>query len=394
MVDYAGARAVARRRRRAAAAAEVVPLLRRLDWILLGTVAAAVAYGLWLISGITHADWPNDPHHYLVRQLAATIVGTIGYLVLLFVDPELYQRYRKLIYAGTLGAMVLVFLAGAAARGSKRWITFGSFQFQPSEFGKLLFVLFLAAVLAERGRRAGDARSVLGVIGLALVPISLVFLQPDFGTALVYSAALAAVLFLAGTRWLHLALLAAVAVGIALSVLWLIPSATGHPVLKQYQQDRLTSFLHPDRNPQGLNYNIRQSITAVGAGGTKGRGVAGATQTKYDYLPEHATDFAFASLAEERGFLGAAALLLLYLLIVWRGLKAVTLARDAFSAIAAGGIVFAFLFQVFVNVGGTIGIAPITGIPLPFVSVGGSAMVANLLAMGVLQAISGRGRRR
>jgi rod shape determining protein RodA len=394
MVDYAGARAVARRRRRAAAAAEVAPLLGRLDWILLGTVAGSVAYGLWLISGITHADWPGDPHHYLVRQLAAAIVGTIGYLVLLFVDPSVYQRYRKLIYAGTLGVMVLVFLAGAAARGSKRWITFGSFQFQPSEFGKLLFVLFLAAVLAERGRGVSDARAVLGVIGLALLPIGLVFLQPDFGTALVYSAALAAVLFLAGTRWLHLTVLGALAVGIALSVLWLIPSATGHPVLKQYQQDRLTSFLHPDRNPQGLNYNIRQSITAVGAGGTNGRGVAGATQTKYDYLPEHATDFAFASLAEERGFLGAAALLLLYLLIVWRGLKAVTLARDAFSAIAAGGIVFAFLFQVFVNVGGTIGIAPITGIPLPFVSVGGSAMVANLLAMGVLQAISARGRRR
>ena len=392
MVDYAGARAVSRRRRRAAAAAEVVPVLRRLDWILLGTVAASVAYGLWLISGITHADWPNDPHHYLVRQLAAAIVGTVGYLVLLFVDPGVYQRYRKVIYAGTLGVMVLVFLAGAAARGSKRWITFGSFQFQPSEFGKLLFVLFLAAVLAERGRRVSDARSVLSVLGLALVPIGLVFLQPDFGTALVYSAALAAVLFLAGTRWLHLALLAAVAVVTALSVLWLVPSATGRPVLKQYQQDRLTSFLHPDRNPQGLNYNIRQSITAVGAGGTNGRGVEGATQTKYDYLPEHATDFAFASLAEERGFLGAAALLLLYLLIVWRGLKAVTLARDAFSAIAAGGIVFAFLFQVFVNVGGTIGIAPITGIPLQFVSVGGSAMVANLLAMGVLQSIHLRRR--
>jgi rod shape determining protein RodA len=392
MVEYAGPRPIARRRRRTVA--DAAPVVRRLDWILVAGVAASVAYGLWLIAGITHDDWDGDPHHFLVRQIAAAALGTIGYLVLLFVEPTVYQRHRRVLYGGTLAVMALVYLYGTAqSRGSKRWIDLGFFQFQPSEFGKLLFVLFLAALLAERGRRLSDVRTVLSVLGLALLPIALVFLQPDFGTALVYTGALAAVLFVAGARWLHLTILGAVAVVVALAVLWLLPSA-GMPVLKQYQYDRLTSFLHPDRNPQGLNYNIRQSITAVGSGGATGRGVEGATQTKYDYLPEHATDFAFASVAEERGFLGASFLLLLYLLIVWRGLKAVTLARDAFSAIAAGGIVFAFLLQVFVNVGGTIGIAPITGIPLPFVSVGGSAMVTNLLAMGVLQAIYARGRKR
>jgi rod shape determining protein RodA len=390
MVEYAGQRALARQRRRARA--EATPLLRRLDWILLGAVAGAVAYGLWVIGGITHDDWRGDPHHFLVRQIAAAIAGTIGFAVLLFVDPGVYQRYRRVLYAGTTGLIVVVYLIGPSVRGSKRWIDLGFFQLQPSEFGKLLFVLFLAAVLAERGRRVGEARTVLRLLGLAAVPIGLVFLQPDLGTALVYTAALAAVLFVAGARWLHLGVLAALGVFVVLAVLWLLPSNGVH-VLKQYQYDRVTSFLHPDRNPQGLNYNVRQSITAVGSGGVSGRGVSGATQTKYNYLPEHATDFAFASLAEERGFLGVSMLLLLYLLIVWRGLKAVTLARDAFSAIAAGGIVFAFLFQVFVHVGGTIGIAPITGIPLPFVSVGGSAMVANLLAMGVLQAIYARRRR-
>src|SRR5581483_6525740 len=145
---------------------------------------------------------------------------------------------------------------------------------------------------------------------------------------------------------------------------------------------------------QGATYNVAQSITAVGSGGASGRGVKGATQTSLDYLPEHATDFAFASLAEQRGFLGAGFLLMLYLLVVWRGLKIVSAARDPFSAIAAGGIVFAFLFQVFVNVGMTIGVAPVTGIPLPLVSVGGSSMIENLLAIGVLQAIHARGRRR
>jgi rod shape determining protein RodA len=392
MVDYAGARAVARQRRRAIGA-EALPLVRRLDWILLAAVAGAVAYGLWVISGITHNDVDGNTGYYVVRQAIFAAVGVVGLVGALFVDPQIYQRYRRLLYVGTLGIMVLVFLGGAAARGSKRWIDLSFFRFQPSEFGKLVFILFLAGFLAERGRRVSDFRTVVAAIGIALVPILLVFAQPDLGTALVYAAALAAVLFVAGTRWRHLAVLGALAVVIALAVLWLLPSS-GMPVLSDYQYQRITSFLHPERSPQGSTYNIRQSITAVGAGGANGRGIEGATQTNLHYLPEHATDFAFASLAEQRGFLGASFLLVLYLLIVWRGLKAVMLARDAFSAIAAGGIVFAFLFQVFVNAGMTMGIAPITGIPLPFVSVGGSAMVANLLAIGVLQAIYVRGRRR
>ena len=154
---------------------------------------------------------------------------------------------------------------------------------------------------------------------------------------------------------------------------------------------RITGFLHPNSDPADATYNIAQSKVAIGAGGFDGRGVAGATQTNLSYLPEHATDFVFASFAEQRGFFGAAILLCLYLLVVWRGLRIVTVARDLFSAIVAGGIVVAFLFQIFVNVGMTMGIAPITGIPLPFVSVGGSSMIANLAAMGVLLSIHARG---
>jgi rod shape determining protein RodA len=163
-------------------------------------------------------------------------------------------------------------------------------------------------------------------------------------------------------------------------------------VLQPYQVARITGFLHPDADPSGATYNIAQSKVAVGAGGLDGRGVAGATQTNLSYLPEHATDFVFASFAEQRGFFGTAVLLCLYLLVVWRGLRIITVARDLFSAIVAGGIVVAFLFQIYVNVGMTMGIAPITGIPLPFVSVGGSSMIANLAAMGVLLAIYARGR--
>jgi rod shape determining protein RodA len=228
--------------------------------------------------------------------------------------------------------------------------------------------------------------TVARTVAYGLPPILLVFVQPDIGTALVYAAALVAVLFFGGVRWSHLAILGTLTVVLALLVLWLLPAA-GMPILKPYQQARLTGFTHPSNDPQGATYNLRQSITAVGAGGLRGRGVRGATQTTLDYLPAHSTDFAFASLAEERGFFGASILLLLYLLIVWRALKIVAGARDLFSAVVAGGIAFAFLFQACVNSAMTMGIAPITGIPLPFVSVGGSSMITNLLAMGILQSI-------
>jgi rod shape determining protein RodA len=287
--------------------------------------------------------------------------------------------------------MALIFLAGEVSHGSKRWIDLGFYRFQPSEFGKLVFVLFLAGFLADRGKAMAEWRTVVKATALSALPMALVLLQPDIGTTLVYAAAFAAALFLAGTRWLHLSIVALLAVLAVLLALWILPSGGIH-VLKPYQQDRLLAFLHHDRDPQGTTYNIQQSITAVGAGGARGRGVSGATQTSLNYLPEHSTDFAFASLAEQRGFLGAGVLLLLYLLVVWRGLKIVAGARDLFSAVAAGGIVFAFLFQVFVNIGMTVGIAPITGIPLPFVSVGGSSLIANLVAIGVLLAIHARSR--
>ena len=391
LVYSASSRARARARRRELA--QAAPLLARLDWVMLLAVAGIVGYGLWVISGITRHDVAGKPQYFVYRQIVFVAIGAAALLAAILVDPDVYRRFKKHLYLGTLCLFLVVFLAGTVARGSRRWIDLGFFRFQPTEFGKLLVVLALAGFLADRFRRVGEARTVLSTIALALPPLVLVFVQPDIGSALVYVAALAAVLFVAGTRWLHLGVVALTTVALALAVLWWLPAA-GVPVLKSYQEQRLVGFLHPDQDPRGSTYNVSQSITAVGSGGAKGRGVQGATQTKLNYLPEHATDFAFASLAEQRGFLGAGFLLMLYLLVVWRGLKVVAAARDPFSAIVAGGIVFAFLFQIFVNVGMTIGIAPVTGIPLPMISVGGSSMVANLLAIGVLQAIHARGRGR
>jgi rod shape determining protein RodA len=390
MTDYAAPLAP-RVRRRKAEATGVVGFVRRLDWVMLGALGGLVAFGLWAIDGITRLDVAGDPDYYVVRQAIFAAVGTVGLVVAILVDPDYYRRYRKVIYALLIALLLVVMALGADVRGSTRWIDFGFFRFQPSEFGKLLLALVLAGVLAGRGRRIGEWRTTAAVVGLASIPTLLVFFQPDIGTALVYGSILAAALFFAGTRWRDLGALALITALLGATVLWLAPSL-GVPILEQYQRDRITAFLDPTENPQDAAYNINQSITAVGAGGSTGRGVAGATQTNLDYLPEHHTDFVFASLAEQRGFVGVSVLLLLYLLLLWRGIRVIATARDPFCATAAGAIVFGLLFQIFVNVGMTVGIAPITGIPLPFVSVGGSSMVTNLLAIGVLQAIAIRRR--
>jgi rod shape determining protein RodA len=391
-IEYAGSRRAGARARRFEAT-DARTLVRRFDWFLLGGVAALVAYGLHLIAGITRDDVAGAPDYYVIRQGAYATVGGLALVGVSFLDPDVYRRWWRYLYGGTLALLVIVLPLGTEARGSQRWISFGSFQFQPSELAKLVVVLAVGGYLADRARRIGEVQTVLGAIGLTAMPTVLVFLQPDIGTSLVYSAALAGMLFIAGARWLHLGTLVAVTTLIAVSVVWLLPSVFGVQMLEPYQHERLTAFVNRDQDPQGASWNVQQSILAVGSGGLRGRGVEGASQTNLRFLPEHATDFAFASLAEQRGFFGAALLLMLYLLVVWRGLRIVTYASSPYAAIVGGGIVLALLFQIFVNIGMTMGMAPVTGIPLPFVSVGGSSLVTNLVAIGVLQAIHARGRR-
>ena len=366
----------------------VLSFLRSLDWILMVAAAGLIGYGLWVVSGITRFDVPGDEGYFVVRQGFAAAVGAVGLIAMAAIPVDIWRRSWKLVYVGTLSLMVVVFVAAEAVRGSKRWLDLGVIQFQPSELGKVLFVLAIAGYVVDRIGPTSRWKTIFSAMGLGGVPILLVFMQPDLGTALVYAASLFAVLYFVGLRWRQLGVLLAAGVFAIASVLWLLPAA-GVQVLKPYQAARLT--LDPSADPGGLTYNLDQSITAVGSGGLTGRGVIEASQTKLDYLPEHATDFAFASLAEQRGFVGCAILLLLYLLVVWRGLRVITGATDLYGVVVAGGLVVGFLFQVFVNVGMTMGVAPVTGIPLPFVTVGGSSMVANLVLIGVLQSIHARG---
>jgi rod shape determining protein RodA len=389
MLEYAGSQRAGLRAERDAP--RLLAVVRSLDWILLVGVAALVVVGLWGVAGVTKFAIAKDPTYYLNRQILYACVGGVALVAAALVDPDLYRRYWRAIFTGTAVVIAFVLLVGHAAHGSTRWISLGFFTFQPSEFGKLLFVLALAGMLAERQRDLGSWGTTLRVVGLGLIPVVLVFAQPDLGTALVYLAALGAMLFVAGVPWRHVTALGAVLVLAVVGVLWAGPAA-GVNVLKPYQQNRLTCFWHPSTCSVDARYNLEQSLNAVGSGQIRGRGPNGSSQVKLGFLPESGTDFVAAGFAEQRGFVGMALLLGLYLLVLWRGLRVITVARDLFSAVVAGGIVVALLFQIFVNVGMTMGIAPITGIPLPFVSVGGSSLIANLAAMGVLLAIHARGR--
>src|SRR5579871_2307331 len=388
MLEYAGSQRAGRREREAP---HLLAVVRSFDWLLVVGLAALLVVGLWGIGGVTSHDVPGNPNYYLDRQILYAAVGGIALVAAALVDPDLYRRYWRVIYGGTVGLIAIVYLAGHASFGSTRWINVGFFTFQPSEFGKLLVVLALAGLLAERQQAIGEWSTTLKALLFGVLPVVLVFIQPDLGTALVYLAALGAMLFVAGTPWRHLGTLGTIVVLLVATVLWIGP-AVGVQFLKGYQQARLTCFIDASKCSAAQGYNQKQSQITVGAGQIGGVGPNGSSQVNGGFLPAHSTDFAFASYAEQRGFIGAVVLLALYLLVLWRGLRVVTVARDLFSAAVAGGIVVALFFQIFVNVGMTMGIAPITGIPLPFVSVGGSAMIANLAAMGVLLAIHARGR--
>jgi rod shape determining protein RodA len=359
--------------------------IRRLDWLLLLALAGVAALGLDVIG--TGAGG----HAFVVKQEIYLGLGAIALCVLSFIDVERFRRFEWPLYLGTIALVAAVFALGFSTRGSRRWIQLPFFQFQPSEIGKLTLLLALAAFIARNAGRIGQLRFVLICIAYVALPAGLVFVEPDFGTALVYVASFFCVLFVAGVRLRHLALLGGVAVLASFAVLWALP-AGGVQVLKPYQVDRLTSFLHPERNTLAEGYNQSQAKIAVGAGGLVGRGKSGATQTLNDFLPERRTDFVFAVLGEERGFVGAMLLLGLYVVILWRVLRAIAVARSLYARLICAGVFGWLLASVFISVGMTIGIAPVTGIPLPLLSAGGSSTITVLAAIGVVQSIQLRAR--
>ena len=366
-------------------------LLGGLDLGLLAAALGLIAVSVYILTMATQDDVPGSPLFYVVRQAIYGVIGIGLMLGVARLDVSRLREHQRAIYAAMIGSILLVLLIGVAARGSRRWIELPFFRFQPSELGKVLLILALSAFIVDRVRRLGDRATTGRIVALALVPALLVIAEPDLGSGLVYLAITAALLLVAGTKWTHLAALGGMAAAAAVIVLLALP-AVGVEVLKPYQVDRLTAFVNPTSDPQRQGYQLRQSITAIGAGQKTGRGPAGATQTRLDFLPEHHTDFVFSVVGEQFGFLGAGLVLSLYALLLWRALRILTSAKNLYGALVAGGITAMLMFQVFVNIGMTIGIMPITGVPLPLMSYGGSSVLVTFLAIGLLQSVSAQAR--
>jgi len=355
------------------------------DWPLAIGAVGLVAFSVFTLGQATRSDVPGSPNYYLDRQLIYGLLGVLGMLVLSRIDYSRFRELRVGIYTFLCASVALVFVFGFAARGSRRAFELPFFSFQPSELGKLLLVLALAGFVIDGARRGSPRQRTVRYLVLGLAPAALVFLQPDLGTSLVFVVATLAVMYFGGVPWTHFAVIGATIVALVALVLVAAP-AVGVPVLKGYQQERLTSFASPNADPGGAGYQQNQSEVAIGSGQVTGRGDK-ATQTRLDFVPERHTDFIFAVIGERYGFMGAALVLSLYALLFWRALRIVTLSKNSYGVLVAGGIATALLFQVFVNVGMNLGIMPITGIPLPLMSYGGSAVIATFLAVGVLQSI-------
>jgi rod shape determining protein RodA len=361
------------------------------DPLLLLAGAGLLGCSVYVLSAATENDIPGNPYYYVTRQ---AVYGGVGLILMLLLSRFDYSRLRELklgLYGATIGLILLTFAIGSATRGSQRWIDLPFFKLQPSELGKVLLILSLSAFCVDRIRRLGEWRTTCRIVLLAVVPAMLVVAQPDLGSGMVYLIIAAAVLFIAGTKWTHFAALGTLAVAAIVVVLVAAPAAGVH-VLKPYQVDRLTAFLNPSDNPRGQGYQLNQSTVAIGSGQKTGRGPEQATQTKLDFLPEHHTDFIFSVVGEAYGFLGCALILSLYALLIWRGLRILTMSKNLYGALIAGGITAMLMFQVFVNVGMTIGIMPITGVPLPLMSYGGSSVIVTFLALGLLQSVYAQAR--
>jgi rod shape determining protein RodA len=364
-------------------------LLWRIDWVIAGSALLLSLLGALLVWSATRPrllDAGGDPESFLRRHLLNLAIGLVLCLVFTLVDYRMLRAYAPLLYAASCLGLVAVLLIGSTINGAHSWIVLGGgFQVQPSEFAKVALVAGMAVLLAERRTQERTSRGadVPLVLLLAAVPLGLVMLQPDLGTAMVFVFTVLGVLLLAGApaRWLG---------GLVLAGVLVIWASIQLGVLKDYQLERFKAFTQQDEDTLGAAYNINQARIAIGNGGLTGTGLFEGEQTNGKFVPEQQTDFVFTVAGEELGLVGAGGIILLFGLLLWRALRLAGRSPDLFGRLVAGGVACWFAFQTFVNIGMTLGIMPITGLPLPFVSYGGSSMFANWMAVGLLLNVGAR----
>ena len=352
---------------------------RHVDLSLAGSVLFLASFGLLMIYSATRTrleEAGTDPQYYLQRQAMFVAIGLVAMVATSVIDYRMFRDFAPVIYVGTVGLLALVLLFGAENKGQQASFEFGAFQLQPSEFAKVALVVCLAAYVSSvRGEI--DGRRMLAILGLAGVPMGMIYLQPDLGTSLVFGAILLGMLLVSGAKARHLVALLVIAVIAVVGVVNL-------GVLKEYQYDRLTSFLEPESDTDRSAYNLAQSKTAIGSGGISGKGLFQGTQTNLSYVPEQHTDFIFTAVGEQLGLIGSALVLAVFALVAWRTWRSAALAKDVAGTLICVGVLAMLTFQIFENVGMSMGIMPITGIPLPFLSYGGSSTIATFAAIGLV----------
>lgn len=363
-------------------------LLKNLDYTLIAVIFCILALSLLVLSSAT-ANISSDPLFFVKKQLLAIGLGVICAVLMMTFDYNRLARYQHLIYAVLLILLVVVMVKGHTSRGAQQWIVVGgSFLIQPSEFGKIMIIASFASYLAKREGKLNTLRDLLPSFFYFSVPFLLIVAQPDLGTALVFLAILFGMLFFAGARPGLLLGLIGGGLAVVLIALALHFSPLHLPLpLEEHQINRLISFIDPYRDPHNTGYQVIQSLVAIGSGGLMGKGLYRGTQIQSNFLPDHHTDFIFSVVGEELGFLGAGLVLLLYFILISRALKTAFFAGNTYGRLLVGGVVSMWLFHIFENIGMTIGLMPVTGIPLPFLSYGGSSMLTNMISVGIVLSV-------
>ena len=372
------------------------PTWRRLDWVLLGCVAALCALGCLLVwSATANRDLlvGDDSTAYLRRQAVNIVIGSVLGGIVLVTDHRWLRIWAPVLYLGSLVGLALIFVpgVGTTVNGSHSWLMIGGLSIQPAELAKVGVIVGMALVLAERAegrlRTHLSPSDLVPALLIAAVPAALILMQPDLGTAMVLTAVVFGIVALAGApkRWL-LGLVAVGATAVAVAIVM--------GVLEEYQLLRFRAFTDPSLDPKGAGYNTIQARVAIGNGGVWGQGLFDGSQTQAGFVPEQHTDFVFTVAGEELGLIGAAAMIVLFALLLWRAMRIASAADDIFGRLAAVGVVCWFGFQAFQNIGMCLGIMPVTGVPLPLVSYGGTSMFASLIGVGLLQSIHLRADRR
>lgn len=378
-------------------------IIRRIDYLLLFAVVFLIIFGLIAIASATYVTAPTssgsqgiinpDMMKFVIKQIVCVLLGfSVMSAIIFFTSYEDWKKYTTALYVFNLFILLTVLFFGTTVYGAQRWIPLGPFAFQPSEFAKVIVIVTFANFLSSRQGRLSTFTDLIPVFAFIGLPMLLILMQPDLGTSLVFIAIMLGMLFMAGA---NIKLLLGLFGGSALiGSAWLYayfknPDKIWIP-LHDYQIDRLTIFMDPYRDPLGNGYHIIQSQIAIGSGGVAGKGIFEGTQNTLNFLPEQHTDFIFSVVGEELGFIGAVVLLALYFIIMYRGIKISYMSNDMFGTLLAAGIVSMLTFHVMVNIGMTIGIMPVTGLPLPFFSYGGSSMLTNLIAVGILQNVYSR----